>query len=411
MTEMIETKKFENGFELILVNKPGFSKKFAGIIVDYGSSDLTKEDLAYAGSAHFLEHKLFAKQDGDISEAFEENGANVNAFTSVNETMYYAVFVDNLEKNLQLLFKLIGEPFFTEENVAKEREIIVQELRMYQDEPYWRLNQALMNNLYQNEPLSLDIAGSEESLARISPASLLAIYRKYYTAEKMKLVIAGDVHFANIVKAVAPLVNALPVTTTPMTNPVFDQTGVHNERITLTGKTAHPRLIIGLKLPDFKQFLPSNDLMQTLIEIMLDSKFGELSTSYHLLQQDELLQQEPYLSVSYTRQGNYAKIMAQTDQPDEVVERLLTTLNDGEFSKPIFELQKKELIAKSFRTMDAIDNLAIEVAESRIEDEDYLLNVERLQQITYEQYVELVSAVMAQTRVTVAVLEKEQGES
>lgn len=407
MTENIKTKKFANGFELIVAEKPHFAKKFAGIIVDYGSSDLTSETRAVAGVAHFLEHKLFAKKEGDISEKFEANGANVNAFTSYNETMYYTVFVDDVVSNLTLLFKLISDPFFTTENVNKEREIIEQELKMYQDEPYWRLNQELMTAMYGASPLSLDIAGTETSLANITPESLLNIYKTNYFAANMKLVVAGDVDFTEIASAVTPLVEELVIGEKNPVN-VFDDAQPNKTALTITGKTAHGRLIIGLKLPDFKKFGQSNDLVQSLIEIMLEAKLGELSTTYQALQNEELLQQDPYMSVTYTRQGNYAKIMAQTDEVAAVTERMVAALRDDQFSQAIFDLQKKELIAKSFRTIDSIDNMAIELAESRLEDEDYFTNLAELQQIDYDEYVAIVRKVLAKTTIVVAQLAPEK---
>ena len=141
---------------------------------------------------------------------------------------------------------------------------------------------------------------------------------------------------------------------------------------------------------------------------MLEAKLGELSTTYQALQNEELLQQDPYMSVTYTRQGNYAKIMAQTDEVAAVTERMVAALRDDQFSQAIFDLQKKELIAKSFRTIDSIDNMAIELAESRLEDEDYFTNLAELQQIDYDEYVAIVRKVLAKTTIVVAQLAPEK---
>ena len=108
-------KTFKSGFEAQIIRKPYFKKKFMGIIVDFGGSD----DQKLCGGAHFLEHKLFAKKDGDISLKLDELGCESNAFTTYNETMFYASFVDHGSKVLELLFELAGTTYFTEDNVNK----------------------------------------------------------------------------------------------------------------------------------------------------------------------------------------------------------------------------------------------------------------------------------------------------
>lgn len=113
-------KQYKSGFSAEIVLKPGYNQRFFGIITDFGSSDPQE----VAGSAHFLEHKLFAKEDGDISQKFEELGADVNAFTSFNETMFYCSGVKNNPQLINLLFRLVGEPYFTEENVKKRFQLL-----------------------------------------------------------------------------------------------------------------------------------------------------------------------------------------------------------------------------------------------------------------------------------------------
>ena len=109
MTPKIIKKEYQSGFKAEIILKPHFYQRFFGIIVDFGSSDPQK----VAGSAHFLEHKLFAKKDGDLSTQFEDIGADVNAFTSFNETMFYCSGIEHTPKMIDLLFVLVGQPYFT----------------------------------------------------------------------------------------------------------------------------------------------------------------------------------------------------------------------------------------------------------------------------------------------------------
>lgn len=401
-------KTYDNGFEVIMIPKPGFVQKFAGIMIDYGSSDLVGDEVKYAGVAHFLEHKLFTKKDGEISTEFDEQNASVNAFTSYNETMYYASFIDHEQENISSLFKLVGNPYFTTENVAKEREIIVQELRMYQDDPMWKVNNSVMNLMYPGSILATDIAGTEETLAAINAESLLANWQKFYQAGNMKLVLAGDYDFSAILETISPEIAKLPVGNKiwdqAKLTQLFDANKVKTNTEVVNGKTAHQRFGVGIKLPNFKNYLDSNDSVQVLLEIMLESKLGAISDFYQRLHDDAVLQQELSFGVSYSRQGNYAKIFGQTDEPELVLEEVLKALKSTELSEKIFNLEKRELISKSFRTVDHLTSLAIECAESRLEDSYFFEDLERLQKIDFATFAKLVNQILADSQFVVVKL-------
>lgn len=153
-------REYKSDFKAEVILKPHFYQRFFGIIIDFGSSDPQK----VAGSAHFLEHKLFAKKDGDISHKFEEIGADVNAFTSFNETMFYCSGIDHTPKMIDLLFELVGQPYFTKQNIAKEAPIITQELAMYKNDPIWGLNNAIMTEMFGHSNLGVEVVGTEKQL-------------------------------------------------------------------------------------------------------------------------------------------------------------------------------------------------------------------------------------------------------
>ena len=103
------------------------------------------------------------KKDGDISHKFEEIGADVNAFTSFNETMFYCSGIDHTPKMIDLLFELVGQPYFTKQNIAKEAPIITQELAMYKNDPIWGLNNAIMTEMFGHSNLGVEVVGTEKS--------------------------------------------------------------------------------------------------------------------------------------------------------------------------------------------------------------------------------------------------------
>lgn len=160
------SKKLANGYQVEVVNLPGFNQIYGLAMTDFGSVDtlLPGQKKLPAGIAHFIEHKLFAKDGYDVSEKFAEYGANSNAYTSYTKTAYLFQTLTNPYDNLKILLDLIQNPHFTKENVASERGIINQEIQMYLDMPEWVLEQRILNQLYPDDPIAEDIAGSADSL-------------------------------------------------------------------------------------------------------------------------------------------------------------------------------------------------------------------------------------------------------
>ena len=172
--ETVYQTRLSNGLTVSLLPKKQFNEVYGVVTVRFGSVDtsftLSKKGLQCypAGIAHFLEHKLFERENAeDIMESFTRLGADSNAFTSFTKTSYLFSTIDHLSENLDLLEELVTVAHFTEDSVEREREIIQQEREMYQDDPDSRLFFATLANLYPNTPLAADIVGSEKSINNI----------------------------------------------------------------------------------------------------------------------------------------------------------------------------------------------------------------------------------------------------
>ena len=137
-----------------------------------------------AGVAHFLEHKMFEDKDGNALQKFARTGASPNAFTSHAMTAYHFSCTDRFAENLEILLKFVFTPYFTEENVAKERGIIAQEIGMMDDTPGWQAMVGLYEGLYRAHPVRVSIAGSVESIAQITPETLYTCHRAFYSPRK-----------------------------------------------------------------------------------------------------------------------------------------------------------------------------------------------------------------------------------
>ena len=168
---------------------------------EYGAVDnyfYSEEDGKFikvpAGIAHFLEHKMFDNEDGtNIDDLFSRLGADPNAYTAWEETGYFFNCNDNFYEALSLLIKFVTTPYFTEESIAKEQGIIGQEIAMCEDDPYDRCYLNMMKGLYERTPVRLDIVGSQNSIAKITPELLYKCHKTFYDPSNMVLVVCGKV--------------------------------------------------------------------------------------------------------------------------------------------------------------------------------------------------------------------------
>ena len=208
LDETVYRTVLENGLTVLVVPRKGFTKKLAYFVTDYGSihTDFVLEGKVYkapAGVAHFLEHKMFdLPGKRDVSAEFASMGAMTNAFTSYDMTAYYFSTTENFDGCLRLLLEFVSTPYFTEESVAKEMGIIDQEIGMNEDAPDSVIFDKLMESLFHQHPIRVPILGTSETIRQITPETLYACHRAFYTPGNMLLCVVGDVE-PESVKAIA----------------------------------------------------------------------------------------------------------------------------------------------------------------------------------------------------------------
>lgn len=393
-------REYKSGFKAEVILKPQFYQRFFGIIIDFGSSDPQK----VAGSAHFLEHKLFAKKDGDISQKFEEIGADVNAFTSFNETMFYCSGIDHTPKMLDLLFELVGQPYFTKQNVAKEAPIIKQELAMYKNDPIWGVNNAIMTEMFDHSNLGIEVVGTEESIDSVNKINLTAAYNENYVPSKMQFVACGDFS-DNQVKTILRQVGKLQEKYFKPAESKLDQkeapTGEMKD-IVIPSKRNSKALGIGIRFKNFKKVLSSLDLAQIMLEIMLESRLSVTGPWYQDIRLKGLLTNPLQISVNYTRQGDFATIFGVSRMAKETIQEIEHQLTKSiaknseeyRFLEKNFALQKKEWLARTVRTMNDPSSLAIEMIEENLDHEDLDLNLKKLQVMGFDEFNQTCKKLM-----------------
>ncbi len=212
LDETVIRKTLPNGLRIAVIPKPGFSRKVAYFVTNYGSvhTAFTLDGVHYetpAGVAHYLEHKMFDLPGRDVTEEFAALGASPNAFTSYGLTAYYFSCTEHFEAALKLLLEFVSTPYFTEESVEKERGIIAQEILMYADSADSQVMEDMNRGLFHHHPIRVPIAGTVESIQAITPQTLYDCHRAFYHPANMVLCVMGDVDadfVANLAQEVLP---------------------------------------------------------------------------------------------------------------------------------------------------------------------------------------------------------------
>ncbi|MBE6734732.1 MAG: insulinase family protein [Ruminococcaceae bacterium] len=208
-SEKLNERYFEiehsTGLKICVWPKEGYNSTYAVFGTPFGSiyNHFTagdKEIKVPDGIAHFLEHKLFESEEGDAFSLYASTGANANAYTSFDKTCYLFSCTDNFTRCLEILLGFVTSPYFTEETVQKEQGIIGQEIRMYDDSPEWRVMFNMLRAMYKEHPVKIDIAGTVETIAQITPEHLYACYNAYYNLHNMALTIVGKVDVEEVLE-------------------------------------------------------------------------------------------------------------------------------------------------------------------------------------------------------------------
>lgn len=392
MTEKLEkqTKKLANGLQISVVPLAGFNQVYGLAMTNFGSVDTKVGNKTLpAGIAHFIEHKLFAKPDYDISEKFAKFGANSNAYTSYTKTGYLFQTLENPYENLKVLLDLIQHPYFTEKNVASERGIIDQEIQMYLDMPEWVLEQRILGQLYPNDPIAEDIAGSSASLQQINHENLLETYRQNYRPDNMNIVLVGDVDFEKVENIVEN--SDFHTIEQPYAKEFnqFEPIGKGGqEEMDISQARAAYGIRIDTKMSGYdlvkKQF-ELNMVMETLI--------GESSKNYQEMSRLNLI--DDSFSYNVVAENNYCFIIisGSTNNPEKFQEYLHDHLSYQELKSVLtdakFERIKRDAIGSYLFAQNSPEAIANQMAELYFYGVDYLELIHMIDAIKKDDVLEI----------------------
>ena len=192
---MIKKYTCQNGVRVVLENIPTVRSVAIGVWIGTGSRN---ESPANNGISHFLEHMFFkgtkTKSAKEIAEAFDSIGGQVNAFTSKEYTCYYAKVLDNHSRfALEVLADMFFNSTFDEEELVKEKNVVYEEIKMYEDTPDDIVHDLLSKAIYENHSLGYPILGTEETLSTFNGDTLKEYMHNMYSPEHVVVSIAGNI--------------------------------------------------------------------------------------------------------------------------------------------------------------------------------------------------------------------------
>lgn len=353
---------FENGLKCFVFPKKNFFEKQVTFAVNYGSVDnIFYEDNKIKeeprGIAHFIEHKLFEQEDYNVFEEFSKNGATSNAFTNFNTTAYYFNCTENFKKNCGILFDFVSKPLFTEENVKKEKDIISQEIKMYDDDPDWKIYFNMLKNMYFEHNVKNDIAGTVDSIKNITHKALYENYNNFYNYENSVIVCAGDFDRKELYSSILENLKLNEKDNNVKKILFNEKDEIANGFIAEKMNIERTMFNFGIK-DVFKKFSISDRILS--VKILLDIICGESSELYERLYEKRLIDKS--FSYAYTcgRDYGFAIISGFSESSEIVGEFLLdevVKLKKSGIDKKLFELIKNKHIGRFIQGFNSIDGI------------------------------------------------------
>lgn len=377
------------GMRMRIAPTTRFREIVATVSFGYGSTDLGfvhdgATRISPEGVAHYLEHKLFEDDELHVFERFAARGAQVNAMTGFGRTTYYFHATSKLEENLEDLLRLVSRAHLTPENVEKERGIIAQELRMYEDSPEYRGFFDLLRCFYTEHPVRNPVGGTVESIAAIDVAELEACYDAFYRCGNAALAAAGAVD-ADAVAAIADRCE-LRAGDAPESLCPLDLGPPTARRHDRAMDVSRPRLLAGFKERALVDDPEARVRRDVVTRVLLDHLFGPASQTREALQQRGLV--DDTLSASYTSEKRFGFAMfgCESDDPDASIEVLREAATAPvELTDDDLELVRRKMLGRYVRTFEATQHVAMGHCEEALEGLAPFGAIERLASVTVDE--------------------------
>lgn len=396
--EKLYIEKLENGLTIMIIPKKDIQKKYVIWGTKYGSNESTfivpgeTEPIEVPkGVAHFLEHKMFEQENGNNSlDVLTSLGVNANAYTTNDHTAYLFEGIDNFYKALDELMDYVQHPYFTDENVEKEKGIIGQEIMMYDDYPEWKVYLNALEAMYHNHPVKLDITGTIETISHIDKDVLYKCYNTFYNPSNMVMVVCGDFVPEDLLEEIKKrLIDKKSNGEIKRIYPEEPEEIV-KEKAEQKMQVSIPLYTIGIKVPPLEE---SQKVKTHLgVQILLDLVFGKSSELYGRLYNEGVIYGTPGCDFEFANGYAHILLTGQANDPEKVYEEFkkkVAEFKENGVNSEDFERIKKSLYGSYVKEYDDVaDTARMFLSDSMkgINSFDYLeeidtINVEYIEQL------------------------------
>ena len=408
-------EKLDNGLQVIIVPKRNLQKKYIIWATHFGSIDNEFIDKKSGnkikirdGVAHFLQHKMFEQKDGtDSLYTLMALGIDANAYTTNDHTAYLFECTDHFYEGLDELMDYVQNPYFTDENVEKEKGIIGQEIQMYDDDPGWQLYIGAMDCLYKNNPIKIDIAGTIESISKITPKILYKCYNNFYHPSNMVFVAVGDFEPNSLLEEIKKRLKKSENRDEIKRIYPEEKEEINKKLEEKEMEVSTPIFMIGIK-----DKLPENDIVKKHIgiEIILNMLIGKSSKLYSKLYSEGLLMGVPDIDYEFSSQYAHVLISGQSVDPKKVNEEVLKEIEQmksAQIDKQEFERIKKKIYgdyAVEYNNVSDIGRMFVADYIKGINSFEY---IEKFDQIDENYIKELLNTVFDENKAILSIVKGE----
>ena len=364
--EMVYRTRLSNGLTVALLPKKEFKEVYGSVTVQFGSVDTLVTEIdgdvkQYpAGIAHFLEHKLFEREDAsDLMSAFTSLGADSNAFTSFTKTSYLFSATDHFLDNLDLLDELVTSAHFTEDSILREQDIIQQEREMYQDDPDSCLFFSTLANLYPGTPLATDIVGSEESISQINLTNLQENFTRFYKPVNMSLFLVGNFD----VDQVQDYFERKELEDLDVKEVAREKLVLQDVKQTdsMRMEVSSPKLAIGVR---GKREVAEADCYRyhILLKLLFAMMFGWTSDRFQKLYESGKIDASLSLEVEVTSRFHFVMLTMDTKEPVALSHQFRKAIRnftkDLDITEDHLDIIKREMFGEFFSSMNSLEFIA-----------------------------------------------------
>ena len=389
--EIVYRTRLSNGLIVALLSKKEFKEVYGGVTVQFGSVDTLVTEVdgdvkQYpAGIAHFLEHKLFEREDtSDLMSAFTSLGADSNAFTSFTKTNYLFSSTDYLLENLDLLDELVTSAHFTEDSILREQDIIQQEREMYQDDPDSCLFFSTLANLYPGTPLATDIVGSEESISQINLTNLQENFTRFYKPVNMSLFLVGNFD-VELVQDYFERKELKDLDVQEVAREKFVLQPV-KQTDSMRMEVSSPKLAIGVR---GKREVAEADCYRyhILLKLLFAMMFGWTSDRFQKLYESGKIDASLSLEIEVTSRFHFVMLTMDTKEPVTLSHQFRKAIRnftkDLDITEDHLDIIKREMFGEFFSSMNSLEFIATQY--DTLENGETIFDLPKiLQEITLE---------------------------